>query len=553
MFATVASARIIAYYTAWSTYGRNYQVSDIPFDKITHVNYAFANIGSDGRAVLGDAYADIDKFFPGDVWDTNQQPFRGNLWQLNRVAKRKFPHIKTLISVGGWTWSAKFSDVALTESSRRIFAESCKQLIDQYGFDGVDIDWEYPVLGGLPSNIYRPEDGKNYVLLLQALRQVLGTSKLLTIAAPAGVDKAQHLDVPGLARVLDFVNVMTYDYRGGWSGFTGHQTNLYAAPGDPDKEIIDSASSLDYYISKGMPNSKLVLGAAIYGRGWTGVSATNNGLFQKFTAVPQGTWDDGTSGLTGVFDYKDILRRVQSGQLKRYWDANAKAVYAYANGLMISYEDVESVREKCGFVRQKGMFGVMFWELSGDDRTTSLVATAFSALGSKPPSNTPPPAPAPSTPPPPPPPPTNNPGPGQMNCPLVTSKCTEQQVSCIGAQYARCSKGKWRPVSCPSGTTCAYKSRPICIRTNKLDSTTKVCSGTSPPSTPPSSSSCPNVNDKCKFQVDIWACIGRDLGQCGSSNQWSVSKCPAGTRCQNLRGQAFCQWESQIDSGAILC
>ena len=103
--------RVVAYYIEWGIYGRGYHPMDMPGDKITHVNYAFANIGEDGRIAIGDPYAAIDKYYEGDTWD---QPYRGTYNQLNNVLRAQYPHIKTLISVGGWTWSGKFSDIALT-------------------------------------------------------------------------------------------------------------------------------------------------------------------------------------------------------------------------------------------------------------------------------------------------------------------------------------------------------------------------------------------------------------------------------------------------------
>jgi chitinase len=136
---TATAFKYVSYYTAWSTYGRNFQVSNIPADMLSIINYAFANIDAGGRIVLGDPYADTDKAFPGDSWDTTKQPFRGNLWQLLRVVRPKYPGLKVMISVGGWTWSGRFSDVALTDSSRQIFVQSCVDFVKLYGFDGVDL------------------------------------------------------------------------------------------------------------------------------------------------------------------------------------------------------------------------------------------------------------------------------------------------------------------------------------------------------------------------------------------------------------------------------
>lgn len=133
----VAGPIVLAYFAAWSIYARNYFVADIDGSKITHINYAFANVNSDLTIVLGDSWADVEKTFPGDTWD---QPLRGNFNQLIKL-KQKHPHIQTLISVGGWTWSGKYSDVALTPDSRAKFARSAVNFVRNYSFDGLDIDW----------------------------------------------------------------------------------------------------------------------------------------------------------------------------------------------------------------------------------------------------------------------------------------------------------------------------------------------------------------------------------------------------------------------------
>lgn len=171
--------RLVGYFTSWSVYVRDYHVPDIPAEKITHINYAFANISpSVGTIVLGDPYADIDKYYPGDSWDPDS--LRGSFHQL-QILKGNHPNVKTLISVGGWTWSVYFSNVALTPESRDVFATSCADFIDEYTFDGVDIDWEYPVSGGEPGNIYRPEDRENFTLLLVAIRGKLDSLEIAVV------------------------------------------------------------------------------------------------------------------------------------------------------------------------------------------------------------------------------------------------------------------------------------------------------------------------------------------------------------------------------------
>ncbi|CAF1261141.1 unnamed protein product [Adineta steineri] len=383
----VAAPLIIAYFAAWSIYSRGYNVYDIPGDIITHINYAFANIGSDGVLALGDSWADVEKAFPGDTWD---QPLRGNFNQL-RILKKLHPHLQTLISVGGWTWSGKFSDVALTAASRSKFAKSCVDFILQYGFDGVDLDWEYPVSGGLTGNIVRPEDKQNYVSLLKEIRTQLDTAGaqngkkyLLTVATGAGTERINDMDLPGMSAYLDWINVMTYDFHGGWEAKTGHNAPLYkndaetATDIDPSfiKSRYNCHASIQAYLAAGTPRSKIVMGLGLYGRGWQGVtSAAQNGFSQIASSqLPMGTWEN------GIYDYDDLKNRFLP-TYTRYWDDASKVPYLYnsSTGIWISYDDLQSIGLKNDYIKNEQLAGAMFWELSGD-RKSELVGATYAAL-----------------------------------------------------------------------------------------------------------------------------------------------------------------------------
>lgn len=374
--------RVVAYYAEWSVYARKYNVPDVPAAKLTHLIYAFAKVEG-GEVKLYDSYAAIDKFYKGDRWDAGF--LRGNFHQL-QLLKKKHPHLKTLIAVGGWTLSSPFSDAALTAASREKFAKSAVEFMVKYGFDGIDLDWEYPVSGGLAGNRNRPEDKQNYTLLCGELRRQLDArgkkekkKYLLTIAAPAGPKNIANFELARMAKHLDWFNVMTYDFNGGWSKLTHFNAPLYSIKDDPAKEEgMNVDAAIRAYLKAGVPAEKVVMGIPLYGRGWQGVKG-KDGLFQKPAGgLPRGTWE------AGLFDYKDLAAN-RVPRMRRHWHAEAKVPWLYdeKTGLMISYDDVESVKLKAAYARGKKLGGVMFWELSADDAKSTLLSAAREGLGLK--------------------------------------------------------------------------------------------------------------------------------------------------------------------------
>ena len=176
--ATTQAPIIAAYYPEWAIYSRDFNIADVPAENLTHLIYAFSKIDSAGRMGLFDSYAATEKTFNATdsvdgVADTWDQTLAGNFNQLAEL-KLANPELKTMIAVGGWTLSGTFSDVASTAEGRATFAQSVVDFMQKYPmFDGIDFDWEYPGGGGLESNITRPEDGQNYALLLNEVRERL--------------------------------------------------------------------------------------------------------------------------------------------------------------------------------------------------------------------------------------------------------------------------------------------------------------------------------------------------------------------------------------------
>lgn len=388
--AAQSASRIVGYFPSWGIYARNYHVPNIPASRLTHINYAFANV-QNGVIALGDPYADIDRWYPGDCWNPGCR--RGSFERL-RILKQQHPHLRTLISVGGWTWSGSFSDAVLTPAARATFAQSIVDFVDLHEFDGADIDWEYPVSGGLPGNRTRPQDRQNYTAFLLELRQrftarsaTTGKTYLLTIAAPANPAIIANYEPALIHPVLDWINLMTYDLRGPWGDpFTGFNAPLYGDPLEPVGEPVRSqwnvAAAVQNWLALGVPAHKLHLGMAFYGRGFGGVAAGSpDGLYATYTGpASPGTWED------GVFDYTDLAANHENAPgWTRSWHATTRVPWLWnrAQRKFIGYDDPRSIAEKAWYLQQWGLGGAMFWELSGD-RNAALLATIDSWLRGRP-------------------------------------------------------------------------------------------------------------------------------------------------------------------------
>ncbi|MCD9022954.1 glycosyl hydrolase family 18 protein [Cohnella silvisoli] len=351
------SYKVIAYYPSWATY-QDFDVSNIAAPNITHVNYAFANI-KDGKVVLGDPWTD-----------------KSNFRQLQTLKKAN-PKLKALISVGGWTWSGQFSDISLSQYSRTKFADSAVQFIRDYDFDGVDLDWEYPVSGGLTSNHARPADKHNFTLLLRTIRDKLDAVQLkngktysLTIAAGSFPAYVTNTEIDQVADIVDWINLMTYDYHGDWEDVSNHNAPLYADPNDPVNAKSNINSTVNLYLKAGVPSNKLVLGIPFYGRSWTNCGAANQGQYQTCNGVADGVIAD------GIHEYGNLENQgwINGKGYVRYWNDNSKVPWLYnkSTGTFVSYEDPESIAYKAQYIKSKGLGGAMLWELSQDFNQTLL-------------------------------------------------------------------------------------------------------------------------------------------------------------------------------------
>jgi GH18 family chitinase len=334
---------------------------EVAAESLTHINYAFANV-RDGRVVEGFA-KDAENF------------------QILAGLRKRNPHLKLLVSVGGWTWSGGFSDAALTSESRRRFVESAVDFVRRYDLDGLDIDWEYPGLAGL-NNSHRPEDKENFTALMADLRAALDlagrpTSRhyLLTFAAGASPEFLEHTEMDRVQASVDFVNLMAYDFREADADKeAGHHANLYGNPRDPKGESVDRA--VREFLNAGVLPAKLVLGVPFYGRAWGDVKSENNGLYEPGHPVGEPV-DTGYGSLAEHF--------VDRNGYARKWDGQADAPFLWnaEKRVFISYDDPESLRVKCRYIRDRALGGAMFWEYYAD-RSGALLATLFGELKKNP-------------------------------------------------------------------------------------------------------------------------------------------------------------------------
>ncbi|OCH95180.1 glycoside hydrolase [Obba rivulosa] len=337
----------VGYFVNWGIYGRKYPPQNIPFNNLTHILYAFANLKPDtGEVFLSDSWADQEIHYPGDSWNDQGKNLYGNFKALYKL-KKEHRHLKVILSIGGWTYSPSFHPIVVNPALRSKFVASSIRLLEDHGLDGLDVDYEYP---------QNEQQARGYVDLLRELREGLDAHArrkgidyrfLLTIAAPCGPDNYQKLYVQEMDRYLDFWNLMAYDFSGSWDSVANHQANLYGPP-------ISASQAVNWYISRGVARNKLILGIPLYGRSFM----NTDGPGQPYQGIGSGSWEQ------GVYDYRALPP--PGAHVLRDQQAGASWSYNYQTKEMVSYDDEAVGQWKGEYIRNEGLGGSMFWELSGD-------------------------------------------------------------------------------------------------------------------------------------------------------------------------------------------
>jgi len=216
----------------------------VPWQYLTHVCFAFGAVGSDYKVNI----------------TTDGEAIMRATFAAARAAG-----VKPILSIGGWGWgSAGYSEMVASNSTRHIFVQSVQEYVNEYGVTGVDLDWEWP---GRASEPYVPYDEvndiPNFLLLMQDLRNAFGNNLTLTAAVSSSVPLTK--DMTPFAQLMDWVNLMMYDWAAGNTTETGPDAPLFG--GDEPGDSIES--SVDIWVAAGMPKSKMVLGIPSYGRSFT--------------------------------------------------------------------------------------------------------------------------------------------------------------------------------------------------------------------------------------------------------------------------------------------
>lgn len=339
---SVAPRRLLGYYPEWSkSQTPPYTAYQIPYAKLTHIAHAFVLLGPKADGTL-------------------QIP--SGMIEPALISRAHAAGVKVLVSIGGGDGiqGPGFNKMAKSETTRQAFVANVHDFLVKYGYDGVDVDWEVP----------NAADRSDCTTLMQELRNGLPSPWLISMAVtadPSGY--GQGFDIPALAPILDFMNVMTYDFYGPWSGATGLVSPLLQDSADPE-QVGSVKTSMDLYANTyGVPISQLNIGTPFYGYEWDGVD-TNWTLCASCTSF---SWNYGTY----------IKQRINHQGWVANYDSAARAPYLTNTTIpgFLTYDGVNSTANKIKYVKSRGFGGVFTWELSADydGKTQDLLNAMYNA------------------------------------------------------------------------------------------------------------------------------------------------------------------------------
>ncbi|MCI3751418.1 glycosyl hydrolase family 18 protein [Escherichia coli] len=348
---------MVCYFGSWAVYRQGlgkFDVEDIDPKICTHIIFGFAGLAHDSSIRVLDPWNELCDNYGKCAYDRFT------------ALKQQNANLKAILAVGGWNeGSPKYSKMAADPVLRNRFITSSIELLKKHGFDGLDMDWEYPTQRG-----GSPDDYDNFVILMAELNQALhAEGMLLTAAVSAGkatIDPAYN--VPELSKSLDLINVMTYDLHGAWDDYTHHQSGLYAHPLDEgDNAFLNVDFAISYWIEKGARPGQIALGIPLYGRCWTLASQQETGYYAP--AHQPGAAGDWTRS-PGMLGYNEICYMQTTQDWTVVDDPAMNEPYTYyfpMNNIWCSYDHAASVAIKAEYAKSKGLAGTMVWSVETDD------------------------------------------------------------------------------------------------------------------------------------------------------------------------------------------
>ncbi|KAG9952210.1 glycoside hydrolase family 18 protein, partial [Aureobasidium melanogenum] len=325
--------------------------SEIPAEALTHLNYAFAYVN------------------PGTYDIVPMSGTKASLFSEVTSLKERNPDLKVWISIGGWSFNDNdtstqhvFSDAASSLSKRASFARKLTQFMNQYGFDGADIDWEYP---GAPDRGGTPADVANYPALLDIIKyvwKVEGKDWGLSFTAPTSYWYLRWFDLPELIKHVDFINLMSYDLHGIWDSTDPIGPYVY---GHTNLTEIDLALQLFWRVD--VSPSKINLGLAFYGRTFElknpacttpGCGFSGPGAEGKCTK---------TAGILSYSEIQDIIENNKGKYVSKYDQTAGVNYLVYNRNSWVSYDDKTTFQQKINFANERGLSGLLLWAVDMDD------------------------------------------------------------------------------------------------------------------------------------------------------------------------------------------
>lgn len=403
--------KIVGYFPEWAYTSEAqgyFNVTDLQWDELTHIQYSFASINpATNKINFGDQFAAIEEDFSSltpeqliykgkEIKLDPNLPYKGH-FNLLQTMKKDNPDVDLLISIGGWAGSRGFYTMLDTDAGINTFADSCVDFIRKYGFDGVDIDFEYPsatAQSGNPADFDLSEPrrktiNERYNLMMKTLREKIdkasqedGKDYLLTAAVTASSWVLGGVSSNEYASYLDFLSVMSYDFHGGWNEYVENLANIYPDAADTETlNMLMPVLNMDWayrYYRGVLPPEKILMGIPYYSRGWENVNGGDGtGLHGKSKTPASGKYNiwgddlnnDGVLDPAGANPLWHILNLMEEDDnLKTYWDDIGKVPHVWQDEekVFLSFENEQSMAERIKYIEDKNLGGALIWVMNGD-------------------------------------------------------------------------------------------------------------------------------------------------------------------------------------------